>query len=253
MRMESVRPLDDRVWAVSAGVAAGSGRPAIRRRPSRRPIAVDDFELVRGWSAHPADGVELTLSADDGGAARPCASTSASPAAATPCAPQGRFRRPARELRASVPGARRGARQPPRVQADRRQRRERLVVRPARRDRSRRLAASSRIEEAPDRFRLGAGRRRESSRHLAAIEFAVTAGSGGEGTVWIDDLELRPLPPPGAAPPAPRGHRDLERGRARRPARAVDGDPLTAWAPDAQDDAPALHARPRRVARVRRR
>jgi len=30
---------------------------------------------------------------------------------------------------------------------------------------------------------------------VAAIEFAITAGSGGKGTVWIDDLQLTPLDP----------------------------------------------------------
>jgi hypothetical protein len=40
-------------------------------------------------------------------------------------------------------------------------------------------------------------------RRAAAIEFAITAGSGGRGTVWIDELVLEPLPPPGATPPAP--------------------------------------------------
>jgi hypothetical protein len=38
--------------------------------------------------------------------------------------------------------------------------------------------------------------------HVAAIEIAVTAGSGGQGTVWLDDLELRTLLPP-SAPVAP--------------------------------------------------
>ena len=31
--------------------------------------------------------------------------------------------------------------------------------------------------------------------HVAAIEFAITAGSGGKGTVWLDDLALTPLDP----------------------------------------------------------
>jgi hypothetical protein len=33
--------------------------------------------------------------------------------------------------------------------------------------------------------------------HAAAIEIVVTAGTGGRGTVWIDDLALAELPPPG--------------------------------------------------------
>jgi hypothetical protein len=32
--------------------------------------------------------------------------------------------------------------------------------------------------------------------HIAAIEIVVTAGTGGRGTVWFDDLALVPLPPP---------------------------------------------------------
>ncbi|HUF26094.1 MAG TPA: discoidin domain-containing protein [Gemmatimonadaceae bacterium] len=32
-------------------------------------------------------------------------------------------------------------------------------------------------------------------RRVAVIEIAVTAGSGGRGTVWLDDLIFRPLPP----------------------------------------------------------
>src|ERR1041385_5078764 len=37
--------------------------------------------------------------------------------------------------------------------------------------------------------------------HVAALEIAITAGSGGEGTVWFDDLTLVPLPP--VTPPGP--------------------------------------------------
>jgi hypothetical protein len=38
--------------------------------------------------------------------------------------------------------------------------------------------------------------------HVAALEFAITAGSGGKGTVWFDDLTLVPMPVAGV-PPAP--------------------------------------------------
>jgi hypothetical protein len=37
-------------------------------------------------------------------------------------------------------------------------------------------------------------------RHLAAIEIVVTAGTGGKGTVWIDDLALTALPPAASGP-----------------------------------------------------
>jgi hypothetical protein len=38
-------------------------------------------------------------------------------------------------------------------------------------------------------------------KRIAAIEIVVTAGTGGKGSVWIDDLTLSPLPPPSSTPP----------------------------------------------------
>ncbi len=38
-------------------------------------------------------------------------------------------------------------------------------------------------------------------RHVAAIEIAITAGKGGKGTVWLDDMTLEELPPSDATPP----------------------------------------------------
>ncbi|HKI86368.1 MAG TPA: discoidin domain-containing protein, partial [Thermoanaerobaculia bacterium] len=66
--------------------------------------------------------------------------------------------------------------------------------------------------------------------HLGAIEFAVTAGDGGRGSVEIADLEIVPLEPPGppAGPPEASADRALPGHRA---ALAVDGNPLTAWRP----------------------
>jgi hypothetical protein len=54
----------------------------------------------------------------------------------------------------------------------------------------------------------------------AAIEIAITAGSGGKGSVWIDDLRLTPLAPVPANPPAPVA--------VGAPA-AVDDDTATTW------------------------
>jgi hypothetical protein len=61
---------------------------------------------------------------------------------------------------------------------------------------------------------------------LGAIEIVVTAGTGGKGSVWIDDLTFRERPPAPAdtAPPALRA--TSAPGDA---ARALDGDTATAW------------------------
>ena len=48
--------------------------------------------------------------------------------------------------------------------------------------------------------------------HVAALEFAITAGSGGKGTVWFDDLTLVPLPVAGVPPPVVATASSFERG-----------------------------------------
>lgn len=65
-------------------------------------------------------------------------------------------------------------------------------------------------------------------RHAAAIEFAITAGSGGKGTVWLDDLRLEPREPdrPYDLTPAISASRSLASFPA---ANAIDGDTATAW------------------------
>jgi hypothetical protein len=57
-------------------------------------------------------------------------------------------------------------------------------------------------------------------RRAAGIEIAITAGSGGRGSVWIDDLRLTPLPLVPATPPTPVA--------IGAPA-AVDDDSTTVW------------------------
>ena len=60
---------------------------------------------------------------------------------------------------------------------------------------------------------------------MAAIEIAVTAGEGGAGSVWIDDLTLEPLPPPDATPPPPRA--SASSASPEHAAAALDGDAAT--------------------------
>lgn len=64
--------------------------------------------------------------------------------------------------------------------------------------------------------------------HVAAIEFAITVGSGGKGTVWLDELTFEELSPPDATPPpiTARASSELPAGAAGR---AADGDTATAW------------------------
>ena len=64
--------------------------------------------------------------------------------------------------------------------------------------------------------------------HIASIELAITAGSGGKGTVWIDQLALEPRPPdrPYDLIPAVVASKS-EAGHA--PALALDADSLSAW------------------------
>jgi hypothetical protein len=65
-------------------------------------------------------------------------------------------------------------------------------------------------------------------RQFAAIEFAITAGAGGKGSVWLDDLALSPLDPDVAYTLTPRVTASSQQGEAI-PMRTVDGDLATAW------------------------
>jgi hypothetical protein len=80
-------------------------------------------------------------------------------------------------------------------------------------------------------------------RDVGALEFTVTAGTGGSGTVWLDDLVLTPLEPvlPYSGTPVVSGSppaRDDAAGPAlSSPGAALDGDTLTVWRTTAARDA----------------
>ena len=63
---------------------------------------------------------------------------------------------------------------------------------------------------------------------INAIEIAVTAGNGGKGTVWMDDLVLTPLDPPAATLPAPRISASTAQ-KTRGAQRTLDHDAQTEW------------------------
>jgi F5/8 type C domain len=66
-------------------------------------------------------------------------------------------------------------------------------------------------------------------KHAAALEFAITAGSGGRGSVWIDDLRLTPRPPAGTYAGTPAFTASSEAADARA---VMDRDPRTGWHTD---------------------
>ena len=76
-------------------------------------------------------------------------------------------------------------------------------------------------------------------RHVAAIEFAVTAGGGGAGSVWLDQLELESLPPPDSVARAPLARASSSRS-GHAPGGAVDGNAATDWVAAPGDRAPWL-------------
>ncbi len=75
--------------------------------------------------------------------------------------------------------------------------------------------------------------------HVAAIEFAVTAGNGGTGTVWIDGLELVPLPD-ATGPLPPLVATASSQAEGHDPGSVLDDEPNTFWAAAAGDPQPWL-------------
>lgn len=65
-------------------------------------------------------------------------------------------------------------------------------------------------------------------KRVAAIEFAVTAGKGGKGSVWLDSLILRPRPPE-----RPYDQRPVATASTRRSlaGAVLDGSTATEWTP----------------------
>jgi hypothetical protein len=65
-------------------------------------------------------------------------------------------------------------------------------------------------------------------KRVAAIEIAVTAGSGGRGSVWIDDLSLAPLEPEGPYTLTPRVSASSSQS-GHVASQAMDGSLATIW------------------------
>src|SRR5437867_1428186 len=76
-------------------------------------------------------------------------------------------------------------------------------------------------------FAWGPTNDRELKR-IAAIEIAITAGSGGKGTIWLDDLAVTPLGPETRFYPAPSVSASSQ-ASGYKIRRAFDADATTGW------------------------
>jgi hypothetical protein len=189
----------------ASGPRVAQAVPAARAAPAREAagtIVVDDFEDVSGWSAQPSDGVELKIGHDDGFRGRA-------------------LRLDFRFVRGGGYAVARKTFDVP-LPADYR---FRLAVRGATGPQNFEFKlidstganvwwSNRRDFTFPLDWNVLATRKRRiefawgpagggTLDRIAAIEFAVTAGSGGQGTVWLDELTLEALPPPIVPPPVP--------------------------------------------------
>jgi hypothetical protein len=230
------------VAAMTAALAGCAGPQVGGERGSGKdaPRLIDDFESVSEWTAHPADGVQMRLGADagwEGSALRIDYSFTG-----------GGYAIARRELDLELPEnwaidfRLRGRGGTNHLEFKLIDETGENVWWFVRRDLEfpqewKRFTTKKRQVE----FAWGPASGGEIHR-VSAIEFAVTAGSGGSGTVWIDDLTIRTLPIAVGPLPEPVAFASSSADTpAPAPAAlAVDGDLTTAWRPAPADPRPWL-------------
>ncbi len=217
---------------------AGAVTPAGRAAAQMAPVVVDDFESVSAWSAHPADGVELAIRSDAGDHGHAMRLD-------FKFLHGGGYAVAHRALSLDLPDNYAFSFRI-RGEAPSNHLEFKLID-----DSSENVWWSVRRDVSfPAQWETFTIKKRQISfawgpagggeiKHVAALEFAVTAGKGGTGSVWIDDLQLRPLPPPGSTFPPP-----LASASSQAPgypaAAAADGDTATAWQCATADATPSL-------------
>jgi hypothetical protein len=176
---------------LAAALNAGAAEPP----PAQAPRALlDDFESIAAWSPHPSDGVDLRLGQDAGlhGKAMRLDFDFHSHAGYAIARRNVQLDLPANyeftfDLRASAPV-------------------NNLEFKLIDASGQNVWWVNRRDFEFPRDWKQIAVKKRQISfawgplgggeaHAIAAIEIVVTAGTGGQGTVWIDDLALTPLPP----------------------------------------------------------
>ena len=206
--------------------------------PAPAPRLLDGFESVEGWSARPADGVELTLASDAGVHGRALR-------ADFRFVKGGGYAVLHRDVALDLPEnyrftfRLRGECRPNNLEFKLVDSSGANVWWLNQRDlRFPREWQTVRIKKRQIQFAWGPAGGGEI-RHVAAIEIAVTAGEGGTGSIWLDDLELAALPPPRATPAPIRLRASSERP-GHGASRAADGDSASSWQSAATDRLPRL-------------
>ncbi|HKG91996.1 MAG TPA: discoidin domain-containing protein [Gemmatimonadaceae bacterium] len=199
------------------------------RATAQPPRTLDDFEPLAGWTAAPSDGVSLAITSDSGFRGR-------SMRLDFDFHGGGGYAVARKALAFDVPEnyeltfRLRGDARPNNVElkllADERGENVWWVNR-----RNVEFARDWRLVRYKKRhveFAWGPSGGAGGLKHVAAIEIAITAGQGGKGTVWLDELAITPLEPDRpydqkpwvtASATAPGSSPDL----------ALDGDTATAW------------------------
>ena len=222
---------------LAAAVTAPAASSANPTAPAARPISIDTFESSSDWIATPASGVEMKLSLEPGvhGNALRVDFTFTK---------GGGYAVLHRKLSLDLPDnyrfeyALRGETAPQNLEF-------KLID-----DSGDNVWWSNRINfDYPRDWATDHIRKRQISyawgpkgggelRHAAALEFAITAGSGGSGTVWFDDLTLIPLPVAELPPPP------IASATSQKPdhaaAFAVDATSASTWESTVRDSFPAL-------------
>ena len=184
---------------------------------------IDDMATIAAWNPFPADGVKLDLAEDDG-ALRMDFSFSG-----------GGYAIARREVDLDLPDNYaitfkiRGATGPQTLELKLVDETNENVYWYVRRDLTFPAAWEElRTKKRQINFAWGPGGSDKPLRQVRAIEIVVTAASGGAGSVWIDDLQLQPLPVAGGPVPTPTPSASTE-VVGNGVDLALDGDPNTWW------------------------
>lgn len=235
MRIATTAPLVAVVIDVLTLAATLSGAPAAQGSEASAPIVIDAFEGKLDWMTQPADGVELSLRSDSGHQGRGMRMDFAFSGGGYAIA----RKKVAMDLPESYELSfwMRGKSLPNTIEVKLVDETGENVWWHVRRD----FVIPTdwermRSKKRHIQFAWGPKGGGEITR-ISAIEIVVTAAQGGKGSVWIDDLVMRPLPPPATGSIAPRAVASSERS-GQEAKRVLDKSAQTRWMPKSEDVLP---------------